>query len=83
MNVHITKNFYFSGKQFVRGPQRTKFRLCYGMQIYIYGALIGGVVETFGQFEDMDLKLKPGIEEYEFRGSPASTLCLTLLRARR
>jgi len=53
------------------------------MQIYIYGALIGGVVETFGQFEDMDLKLKPGIEEYEFRGSPASTLCLTLLRARR
>ena len=24
-----------------------------------------------------DLKLNPGIDEYEFLGSPASTLCLT------
>ena len=27
--------------------------------------------------EPDDRKLKPGIDEYEFRGSPASTLCRT------
>ena len=46
-------------------------------------ALIGGVVDTLGPDEPdcIDLKLKPGIEEYELRGSPASTLCRTRLRA--
>ena len=33
--------------------------------------------------EPDDRKLNPGIDEYEFRGSPASTLCLTLLLALR
>ena len=36
--------------------------------------LIGGVVETLGPHPALVRKLKPGIEEYELRGSPASTL---------
>lgn len=44
---------------------------------------IGGVEDTGGPEFDMDLKLKPGIDEYEFLGSPASTRCRTLRLARK
>ena len=43
----------------------------------------GTFIIEFDAEEPEDRKLKPGIDEYEFLGSPASTLCLTRRLARR